>query len=307
MRQQVSTTASLVDPADQAFDSVRYGVGAMVAYKVNKWLTARLGQEITWFDSETGNDPILMPIPQQAGMDNDNRLAGVATTVGIDLKLAKDVLLSATGMVRWNGDTAAAIGLKTRVGENASMYVSERLEDRGGRFVSTSVVGGEERFGAANGGKAYGEYQLESGVHGTRNRAVLGIGHKWTVAKGWNIAAGFEHQQTFGGHLPDGTPVGGAQRDVLHLGTEFVKPRTFKISAAVEARFDDGFHDSGPFNSNAVLPKFEDLIKQDPRNVTPSGTYPDHGGTAPGSPLVIPPGERVQIVAGAAADWMWTR
>src|SRR5262249_29632125 len=120
--------------------------------------------------------------------------------------------------------------------------------------------------------------------------------------KGWSLAAGYEHQQTFGGYLPDGTPTGGDRRDVVHVGSEYVKPDKLKASATVEVRFDDGNHNQ----PSAVQPKYEQLVTDDPRGVTPSGTFPDHGGVAPGAPLVIPPGERLQIVGSAAADWKWT-
>jgi hypothetical protein len=131
----------------------------------------------------------------------------------------------------------------------------------------------------------------------------MGVGHRWNVMRGWNIAAGYEHQQTFGGYLPDGTPTGENIRDVLHLGTEFVKRETLKAAATFELRFDDGMHGQ----PGSVEPKYEDLIKDDPRGVAPTGTYPDHGGTAPGAPLVMTPGESLQVVTGAAVDWAWTR
>jgi hypothetical protein len=138
-----------------------------------------------------------------------------------------------------------------------------------------------------------------------RNRAVLGVGHKWGIARGWNVSAGYEHQQTFGGYLPDGTPTGENRRDVVHLGSEFVRPRKLKLSGTFEVRLEDGFHDQGI--GHAVDPKYEDLVDQDPRGVTPPNTFPDHGGTAPGAPLVVTPGERVQLIGTAAADWKWTQ
>lgn len=297
--QAVLTTLALEDGSVETIDVHRLGIGALASWKLTKKLVLRLGQE---FQFTTG-DELSPQLPAASGAEDKydrDPFAGVATTVGADWTLAPELKLSATGALRWNGDTAMQVGLKTPIGDSASMYLNQRFEDRSGRLVSTTIVGGEERFGAARGGKAYGEYQLESGMLGVRNRAVLGVGHRWTVMKGWNIAAGYEHQQTFGGYLPDGTPTGENLRDVLHLGTEYVKRDRFKLSATLEFRFDDGLHGQ----PGSIEPKYQDLVEEDRRGVTPPGTYPDHGGT-PGAPLVIPPGERLQIVATAAADWKW--
>ena len=295
----VTTTAGLPDNSNQV-GSNRYGVAGQVSYKLSKRFTLRAGQEVQFTDQT--RDPVLTPV-DPTGTDPTRRLseplAGVATTVGADWELAPDLHIGGTVALRWNGDTAAQLGLKTPVGDSASMYVTQRAESRDGRLVSTSIVGAEDRFGATGGGKAYGEYQLESGVSGARNRAVLGVGHRWSVARGWNIAAGFEHQQTFGGALPDGTPTGKSTRDVLHLGSEVLHADSWKASTTLELRFDEGL-------GGSIDPRYGDLIKQDPRGVTPPGTFPDHGGTAPGAPLVIPAGRRLQVVATAAGDWKWS-
>jgi hypothetical protein len=297
----VSSSAQLGDGSPQV-DTDRVGVAGQLGYRLSKRLVLRAGQEFVATLSEL--DPTLMSVVRfQKTDDLADPLAGIATTLGVDWEMAKDLHVSTGVALRWNGDTALLAGLKTPLDGNASMYMSERLEDRDGRLVSTSIVGGEQKFGSSQGGKAYGEYQLESGVLGARNRAVMGLGHRFAVRPGWNVAAGFEHQQTFGGFLPDGTPTGQNQRDVVHVGTEYLKRDTLKASASVEVRFDDGMHGQ----PTSVPHSFEPLVKSDPRLVAPPGTYPDHGGTAPGAPLILVPGEKLQLVAGAAGDWIWNR
>jgi hypothetical protein len=305
MHQRLSSTATLAD-GSAALDAERVGAGALVARRFGTRLTLRAAQEVQ--ATLTDADPTLRPFPHShPDRDYDNRLAGVATSVGADYRLGKDVRLSGTGALRWNGDTAAIVGLRTPLSPSSSVYLSERFEDRSGRMVSTSLVGAEERFGARRGGKAYGEYQLESGVSGVRNRAVLGVGHRFSLLRDWTVFAGYEHQQTFAGYLPDGTPTGENLRDVVHVGSEYLRSSVLKASAALELRFDDGVHGQGLGPDAAVAPRYEDLLKMDPRPVAPPGTYPEHGGTAPGTPLTLTPGKSLQVVVGAGLDWKWTR
>lgn len=271
----------------------RFGMGGLLGWKLSKRLTLRFGQEVQFTTSD--RDPLLRPIdPASTAVTQQNGLAGVATSVGADMELAPGLVVSGTGILRWNGDTAAVAGLKTPIDQSASMYLQERLEERSSRLVSTSVVGGEERFGGGRGGRAYGEYQIESGVLGARNRAVMGVGHRFDVARGLGLTAGFEHQETRGGYLPDGTPTGESRRDVVSVGAEYVRPARFKASAVVEARFDEGVAD--------IDPAYGPLVAADARQTSPPGTYPDHGGVAPGTPLAILPGQSRQLVGRAACD-----
>jgi hypothetical protein len=127
-----------------------------------------------------------------------------------------------------------------------------------------------------------------------RNRAVLGLGNRWRVGDHIRLNIGYEHQQSFGGFLPDGTPAGKNLRDVIHTGADVLVGDTFRAATQLELRFDDGVRGDG----------IESLITDDPRGVG-AGVFPDHGGTAPGSPLVLQPGEQVQVVGGIGADWKW--
>src|SRR5262249_27554997 len=112
---------------------------------------------------------------------------------------------------------------------------------------------------------------------------------------GLGLTAGCEHQEVRGGHRPDGTPTGESRRDVVSLGAQYVRAARFKASAVVEARFDKGVAD--------IDPAYGPLVAADARETSPPGTYPDHGGVAPGAPLAILPGESRQLIGRAACDF----
>ena len=244
----------------------RVGAAAQVAVRVARRLVLRAAQEA---QVATGDDPLL---------DADT-YAGLATTVGADVELARDVIASSSGTLRWNGDLSAAIGLRSPVDDHASIYAQQRLGSRGGRVITTGVIGGEERIA---GGRAFAEAQLEHGVSGPRNRAVLGVGRRFVLAPGLRLDAGYQHQASSSAVLPDGRAAGDQQRDVVHGAVEWLRPEELKATASIEVRFDQ---------STTEIP-LSDL---------------DVGGPLPQVPLVLPPGERSQIVAGAAVDWTWTR
>ncbi len=290
---RLSSTAALAD-GSTALDAQRLGGGGRVAFDYSKRLTLRAGQQ---FVAGLGDrDPFLEPIDaDDSSVTNGEPLAGVATNVGADVRLTEDLAVGTDWYQRWNGDNAAQVGLSSALSSAGSMYVRERVATLDGGTVSTTAVGAEERFGESGGGRRYGEYQIENGVLGQRNRAVLGLGHRWDVGRGLRIGAGIEHQQIFGGALPDGTPVGNAQRNVLHGSAEYTFHDRLKTSASVELRFDDGL-DTG----------LADLVSRDPRPVGGAGDYPDHGGVAPGAPVALAPVDRIQIVAGAGAGWKAT-
>lgn len=298
--QRLSTTASLDDGMTPQIDTERFGFGGLATYGLSRRVSLRAGQEVQ-VQVGGARDPLLDPLTHSgAGRDYSNDLAGITTTLGADWELAEKLTLSGTGALRWNGDTAAQLGLKTPFGAKGSIYAQERFDDRGGRLFSTSVLGAEQGLGGGR-GKAYGEYQLERGALGTRNRAVLGLGHKIRLKKGFSLALGYEHQQTFGGYLPDGTPTGENLRDVLHAAAEYLRGDRLRVTSAVEVRFDDGMHGQ----PGSVDPRYEGLVREDPRGIA-TGAFPDHGGTAPGAPLVLPPGEKLQVVSATAADWKWS-
>jgi hypothetical protein len=284
----VHSTAMLASGA-AAVDSQRLGLGGASAYALGDRLTLRAGQRVVIGLGDA--DPLLDPIAADSSRDSD-ALAGVITNVGADLALTESVAVGADWYQRWNGDSAAQVGFKSALSDTGSMYVRERIETRGDGLLSATVVGAEDRVAGTAGGRTYGEYQLENGVHGQRNRAVLGLGHRWQLGRGARVSAGFEHQQVVGGHLPDGTAVGKAQRNVVHGGAEYTLPETLKAAIHLEVRFDSGS-------------EVHDLALQDSRPIASPGVFADHGGPVPA--LVLPGGDRQQIVAGAGIDWKWAR
>jgi len=163
-------------------------------------------------------------------------------------------------------------------------------------------VGAEDRFGKSKSGRTYGEYQLQSGIVGLNNRAILGIDHKWTPYNGISFAGGYEHQQVFGGSLPDGTPTGDSQRDVTHVGFEYIRPRTLKLSSRFELRYDNGSGVAGlgPGTATQVT-----AANVDSRAGLGTGSYGDRI-VLPGSQLLLTAGERWQVVTRTAASWAVT-
>ena len=287
--QRLSSTAFLAD-GSPAIDARRLGLGGATSYSLSKWLTVRAGQQLVLGLAD--EDPWLNPItPASSAARSRERLAGVTTNVGADWHLTGDVAVGADWFQRWNGDNAGQVGLKSALGRG-SMYVRERVESLSAGLVSTTIIGAEDRFGSAGDGRTYGEYQIENGVLGARNRAVLGLGQRWRVARGLRVSTGFEHQQVFGGFLPDGTPIGDNQRNILHGGAEYTADDRFKATAHLEVRFDEG-----------LASGLDDLLSRDPRAVIGAGSYPDHGGVAPATPLVLQPGDALQLITGIGAAW----
>ncbi|MEC8024962.1 MAG: hypothetical protein VX223_13590, partial [Myxococcota bacterium] len=139
------------------------------------------------------------------------------TTLGLDIRITKDTMLTLSERVRWSGEDATVIGLRTALSDRATMYVEQRLMHPrdGTRWIPATVVGSEERWG--DGGRSYGEYQTGSGQNGTFNRAVLGIGRRFELTNGFYGDVAFERTHT---EVVDGT---GTARDanVLSLGGEY--------------------------------------------------------------------------------------
>lgn len=287
----VSSTAALADGTAQ-LDAQRVGAAVGTAYAYNARLTLRAAQR--GIVGLTDADPQLNPIvPGDSTTRESDPLAGLTTNAGADLLLTGDVVLGADWYQRWNGDNAGQISMRSALSDTGSMYVRERVESRAGDVVSTTVVGADDEIAGTNGARTYGEYQIENGALGNRNRAVLGLGHRWQASRGLRVSVGFEHQQVFGGFLPDGTPIGDNQRNVVYGGVDFTRIENLKAAATIELRVDNA----------AAIASIDDLIRDDPRSVADPGDFGEHGGVAPGSPLVLAPGERIQIVGGLGANY----
>jgi len=290
---RMTSTAALAD-GSAALEANRLGFGGMAAYDYTKRLRLRAGQQVVVGLGDA--DPLLKPIdPMNSTIRSDEPLSGVTTNLGADWKLTKSAKLSADVYQRWNGDNAGQIGLSSGLGHGGTMYVRERVQSTQGHMVNTTIIGAEDRIGTTN-ARSYGEYQIENGILGNRNRAVLGVAHRWYARPDLRIALGFEHQQIFGGFLPDGTPVGNNQRNVGYTAAEFKRNR-LRATAHLEVRVDNGL------NGDALA----NLIATDSRSSANETSFADHGGTAPGAPLILTEGDMVQFVGSLGAAYKATR
>jgi uncharacterized repeat protein (TIGR01451 family) len=303
------------DSTTTGVDSHRDTIGVLGRYRVLPWLTLTLGQDAIF--AMSGDDPQLGSGAQQGltitgSADWADRLM---TTLGVEIRLSKSLSIQLLETVRWSGDNATAIGLKTKLSKTASTYLRQVLGSVDGKISTMTVVGAEDRFGPQLGTRTYGEYQLDAGVAGRRNRAILGLVHKWTPLRGLSITGGYEHQQVFGARQPDGTPVGDSQRDVVHAGLEFTRPRRWKLSTRAELRFDSasGVTGLGPggfspnYSATAGTNNFAvNATNVDPRAGFGPGHYADRQINV-GHQLAVTPGERWQILTRNAASWSATR
>ncbi len=288
-------------------------VGVLASYRLTKWLTLSIGQDAILYAS--GNDPQWGNGAQQgltaaSGAGWRHRLL---TTVGAELALWRNFSLQVAESVRWSGDNATSVGLKTAISKTASMYIRQVLSDANDTFKSTTVVGAEDRFGPRKGGRTYGEYQLDNGINGRRNRAILGIAQKWSPWRGVAFSGGYEHQQVFGARAPDGTPMGDMQRDVIHAGFEFIRPRKLKLSTRAELRYDSasGVAGLGPsgFSQRFTDPSGARSLNSsnvDPRAGFGVGHHADRSLNM-GHQLNVTPGERWQVLTRNHLAWSASR
>lgn len=284
--QRLSSTAALAD-GTPALDAERYGVGGRLTYALVPRLSGRISQQ-AWVAS--GDiDPLLRPL--EGGIHDGDRLAGIATGAGITWQALEDAALVADVEQRWNGDRAASVGLRARLSELGSFYVAERARTGVSGPAAVTVIGAEDR-GPDGEGRSYGEYQIESTALGVRNRAILGLGRRWRVHRSAAVGFAYEHQMTTGGFLPDGTPVGENQRDVVRGGLDLGLGGEVIAGLVAEVRRDRGLRGSNIEG---------ELVESDPR-VLGSG-FADHGGVAPGSPLILPAGTATQLVGSAGLTW----
>ncbi|MCC6998242.1 MAG: DUF11 domain-containing protein [Deltaproteobacteria bacterium] len=252
-----------------------------------------LGFELGWQASKRWHVTL-----SQSGLipEGDESAVNTLTTrAGAEMAMTKGLAFTMAGAATWNGDTSAEAGLRVKLSPTASTYVKQRVTQGAVGVGSSTIVGAEDQFGVPGTGeklgRTYGEYQLESGALGLRNKALLGIGNKKQLTRHLAGSLSFEHQQTFGSSLPDGTALGDQSRDMLSLGWELKYPR-LKAGGRAEMRLDDG---AGPVvvGTSAL---------EDPRL---SGTYADRSPQV-GAPLVLPDGERLQLLSTNAATFQWS-
>jgi len=160
------------------------------------------------------------------------------TSIGARYKLSESLQIEGVESLRWSGDNATQIGVRSELSEGRTVYAQQRFVDQFGQESYASVVGAEERWG--QGARAFSEYQLESGQLGLRNRAVLGIGKRTQVLRGLTIDAGYQRSQILSSSGAGGLNTGSdLSQDALTLGFEWLARADLKASGRLELRFDD--------------------------------------------------------------------
>lgn len=163
----------------------------------------------------------------------------LATSVGARYRAGKDLSFEAIQSLRWSGDNATQLGVRTEINDRHALYANQRFAQRAQDTVATTVVGGEERFGKDKSGRMFGEYQLETGNHAGRNRAVMGVGKRTRVVKGLTIDTAYQRSQVLGG-------IGGEfSQDTVSLGVEWLDNDKVKIAGRYELRYDDNDEEQG--------------------------------------------------------------
>ncbi len=152
-------------------------------------------------------------------------------------RIIEDLSVEAVQRLRWNGENSTRLGLRSEVGDGTTAYIQQRLGTQaGGKHLNTTtVVGGEQRFGEDSSGRAFGEYQLDGGISGRQNRAVAGIGKMWELARGVRLDTAYERTQIFGDQKQHDSA-----RDVLSLGFELTRFERIKVGSRFEFRYDHG-------------------------------------------------------------------
>lgn len=208
--------------ADATDGSLRHSVTLAegAAYRFSDRLTLRGEQQLI-----LGGD---------ANQLQTRALDQLQSVVGLEWRIFDSLSLTVAERLGWGGQNATMAGLRTAIGKDTSLYVQQRLEDsyQTGRPVSATVIGAEQRY--SEGGRAFGEYQVDALNAGRMNRAILGLGKRFALAPGLHVDASYERAQTFSG------PTGATSRDAFSLGGEWLRAKHWKLSSRQEARVDQG-------------------------------------------------------------------
>lgn len=170
------------------------------------------------------------------------------TTAGARYKMTESVSIEGTVSSRWSGDNAAQVGMTAEVDERHTVYVRDRRTDANGQVTHTLVMGGEERIGEKGEGRAYGEYQVENGAEGQRNRAIMGVGRRMKLVKGLHLDLGYERSQVFGASAG-----GQFSRDTVSLGAEWLEKKDLKLTGRYELRYEDNDEEFNRRDRSQVL------------------------------------------------------
>ena len=208
---------------DDLVDDVNRGALATLAkYRVNNRLSIYLEQQFM-----IGGDERVI----RSTMD------GLLTGFGMEFNVGADLALTIGQRVRWSGEDATSIGMRSKLSKNSSMYIQQRLVHPADshRWVPATVMGSEERW-ADGSGRSYGEYQMGSTASGSFNRAVLGVGRRFEVMNGFyaDIAVERSHSTVVDDK--------GTERDTntVSLGGEYLASTRFKFTTRFETRYQDG-------------------------------------------------------------------
>jgi len=191
-------------------------------------------------------------LEQEAIIQGDQRLHKETAdlfTSGLGLRYALDERLSleAKESLRWSGDNATEIGLRSQLSERHTFYAQERFQEQDDRYHSVSVLGAEEALGSKKQGRAYGEYQLESGSLGQHNRAVMGLGGRFQAHEDLTLEGGFEHSTLFGDRQ------GESSRDTLHAGFQWKRGKRLQLGGRYELRYEDQDESLGQWDRYQLL------------------------------------------------------
>jgi uncharacterized repeat protein (TIGR01451 family)/fimbrial isopeptide formation D2 family protein len=173
-------------------------VATQLDYQPFERLTLFLRQE----GAITSSNPTLEP------RWNDR----LTTHAGARFKLLDNLSLDVSESVKWNGDNATNIGLRTKIDKTNDVYAQERFQYRQGSWVATSVLGASSEPGP--GSRTYAEYQVDHMAWGGQSRGVMGASHQWSLMEGLSFSLGYERVQVIGASTtvvngpPTSTPYG---------------------------------------------------------------------------------------------------
>ena len=177
---------------------------------------------------------IQQDIIEQYDKRNSNFTIGdrFQTTLGAEYQLTDKIALTALETIKFSGDNSTVAGIKYKIDEDSSIYINQKWikEDRG---LSTTLLGAETSLG--DGGKLYGEYQLNKEVNtseNTQNRALVGIGKTFNITENFSIQGGVEH--TYYKTNNNETK----NRSALSFGLQFKLPEEFLFYTKHEIRYD---------------------------------------------------------------------
>ncbi len=154
------------------------------------------------------------------------------TGLGAEYQLTNDIALTALETLKFSGDNSTTAGVKYKINETSSLYLNQKWikEDKG---LSNTLLGAETSLG--DGGKLYGEYQLNQEINNSQNsqnRALVGIGKTYKINDKLSIQGGLEH--TYYKTATTETK----NRSAISLGLQFQLPKEFIFYTKHEIRYD---------------------------------------------------------------------